>query len=44
MLIDFLHTLDGDNIETLVSDAFAAPVGELSADDPFWANQRFKSQ
>ena len=44
MLIDFLHTLNGDNIETLVSDAFAAPVGELSADDPFWANQRFKSQ
>ncbi len=26
-LVTFLKTLTGDNIDTLVSDAFAAPVG-----------------
>lgn len=41
-LIAFLHTLTGGNTAELVSDAFAAPVGELRRDDPFWANRRFK--
>ncbi len=40
-LVAFLQTLTGGNTAELVSDAFAAPVGELRRDDPFWANQRF---
>ena len=41
-LVAFLRTLTGGNTAELVSDAFAAPVGELRRDDPFWANQRFE--
>ncbi len=28
-LVDFLKTLTGSNVETLVSDAFAAPIGDV---------------
>jgi len=28
-LVEFLQALTGDNVETLVSDAYAAPVGDL---------------
>ena len=39
-LLAFLRTLNGSNVNELVADAFAAPIGELGADDPFWANQQ----
>ncbi|HPQ96934.1 MAG TPA: photosynthetic protein synthase I, partial [Thiolinea sp.] len=35
----FLETLTGSNVDTLVADAFAAPVGDLTQADPNWANQ-----
>lgn len=35
-LVAFLHSLTGDNVEALVADAFAAPVGDAKADDPQW--------
>ena len=38
-LVAFLHSLTGDNIDTLVSDAFAAPIGDITRDDPHWAHQ-----
>jgi len=41
-LIAFLRTLTGGNTAELVSDAFAAPVGDLRRDDPSWANRRFR--
>ncbi len=38
-LVAFLNSLTGSNIETLVADAFAAPIGDISADDPNWAHE-----
>lgn len=35
-LIAFLHTLTGDNVDALVADGFAAPVGDEKVDDPDW--------
>lgn len=35
-LVAFLNSLTGDDVDELVSDAFAAPVGDESADDPDW--------
>jgi len=37
-LLAFLNSLTGDNVDTLVADAFAAPIGDLSANDPNWAH------
>lgn len=37
-LVAFLRALTGSNVDTLVSDAFAAPVGDLSKDDPNWVH------
>jgi cytochrome c peroxidase len=37
-LVDFLKALTGDNIETLVADGFAAPIGDIRAEDPNWAH------
>ena len=37
-LVAFLQTLTGSNVETLIGDAFAAPVGDLSASDPHWSH------
>ena len=37
-LVTFLRTLTGDNVETLVLDAFAAPVGDLRKQDPDWTH------
>lgn len=37
-LHEFLLSLTGSNVETLVSDAFAAPIGDLTRQDPNWAN------
>ena len=35
----FLHSLTGSNVPDLVADAFAAPIGDLSSDDPNWAHE-----
>ena len=37
-LVAFLQSLTGDNVDTLVSDAFAAPVGDITTADPNWAH------
>lgn len=37
-LLAFLQALTGATIEPLVRDAFAAPVGDLSAGDPHWSH------
>jgi len=37
-LVAFMNALTGSNIETLVADAFAAPIGDISKDDPNWAH------
>jgi len=34
-----LHALTGSNVPNLVADAFAAPIGDLSAQDPNWAHE-----
>ena len=34
-----LHALTGSNVPDIVADAFAAPIGDLSAEDPNWANE-----
>ena len=36
----FLESLEGDNIEILISDALAEPVGDLTKKDPNWANDK----
>ena len=36
----FLNSLVGGNIEELVSDALSTPIGEISEDDPHWANEK----
>jgi cytochrome c peroxidase len=38
-LVTFLQSLTGSNVDTLVSDAFAAPVGDISKEDPHWAHE-----
>ena len=38
-LIAFLESLTAGNIEILVTDAFAAPIGDISKDDPNWAHK-----
>lgn len=37
-LVAFLQSLTGDNVKTLVSDAFAAPVGDPDENDPLRAH------
>ena len=37
-IVAFMHSLTGGNVRTLVADAFAAPIGELSKSDPNWAH------
>ena len=34
----FLKSLVGDNINILIADALSTPVGDLTKDDPNWAN------
>ena len=34
-----LHSLTGSNVPDLVADAFAAPIGDLSSEDPNWAHE-----
>ena len=38
-LVAFLQSLTGSNVPTLVADAFAAPIGDSSRDDPNWAHE-----
>ena len=35
----FLQSLTGGNVEDIVADAFAAPIGDLSTEDPNWAHE-----
>ena len=42
-LVSFLKSLTGSNVDILVSDAFAAPIGDLTQKDPNWAHQGLKS-
>ena len=37
-LVAFMQSLTGDNVDTLVSDAFAAPIGNLRKQDPDWTH------
>ena len=39
-LAAFLESLTGENVDVLVSDAFAAPVGDLTTADPNWVHKR----
>ena len=39
-LISFLHSLTGDNVDIIVADAFAAPVGDITKEDPNWAHEK----
>ncbi len=39
-LLAFLHSLTGDSVDTIVSDAFAAPVGDITKNDPHWAHKK----
>ena len=38
-LESFLNSLTGGNVPDIVADAFAAPIGDLSAEDPNWAHE-----
>ncbi len=38
-LVTFMNALTGSNVDELVADAFAAPVGDITRTDPNWANQ-----
>ena len=37
-VVIFMQALTGSNVEILVADAFAAPIGDISRDDPNWAH------
>lgn len=38
-VVAFMESLTGSNVAILVADAFAAPIGDISADDPNWAHE-----
>lgn len=38
-LVAFLQSLTGSNVASLVADASTAPIGDLTQQDPNWANQ-----
>ena len=42
-LVAFLKSLTGDNVDTIIADAFAAPIGDITEADPNWANQKDRS-
>ena len=35
-IVEFLKTLTGSNIDQLILDADAAPIGDVSLEDPNW--------
>lgn len=37
-LVVFMQSLTGDNVDEIVADAFEAPVGDISEEDPHWAH------
>ena len=37
-LVNFMLALTGDNIQILVADGFAAPIGDIRTQDPNWAH------
>ncbi|MCG8428238.1 MAG: SCO family protein [Chromatiales bacterium] len=37
-LVEFMRTLTGSNVDTIVADAFAAPVGDIKKGDPVWVH------
>jgi cytochrome c peroxidase len=37
-LVGFMQSLTGSNVDTLVADAFAAPVGDVGKGDPSWVH------
>ncbi|MES9981182.1 MAG: hypothetical protein ABW107_20880, partial [Candidatus Thiodiazotropha sp. 6PLUC5] len=37
-LVVFLQSLTGSNVDTLVADAFAAPIGDVGKGDPSWVH------
>ena len=37
-LVQFLKSLTGSNVDVLVADAFAAPIGDLMKGDPSWVH------
>ena len=37
-LVQFLESLTGSNVDTLVADAFAAPIGDIKKGDPTWVH------
>ncbi|NNC67304.1 MAG: c-type cytochrome [Gammaproteobacteria bacterium] len=39
-VVAFMMSLTGSNVGTLVADAFAAPIGDISKDDPNWAHEK----
>ena len=34
----FLKSLTGSNVDILVADAFAAPIGDIKKGDPSWVH------
>ena len=38
-LVEFLKTLTGSNIDELILDARAAPIGDISLSDPNWFHE-----
>ena len=36
IFVEFLKTLTGSNVNELILDAKAAPIGEISLEDPNW--------
>ncbi len=37
-LVEFLESLTGSNVDALVADAFAAPIGDVGKGDPSWVH------
>ena len=37
-LVEFLKSLTGSNVQALISDAFAAPIGDVTRRDPNWVH------
>ena len=38
-IVAFMLALTGDNVQTLVADAFEVPIGDLRQQDPNWAHE-----
>ena len=38
-IVAFMESLTGDNVKTIVADAFAAPIGDITKEDPNWAHE-----